>query len=70
MSPSYVAAYVALGSGIVVTIAYLAVIYRGFGRSKAEMAAYGERSSERCSLSMITSSTNRKSASSGRRRRD
>ena len=34
-------AYLALGAGIVVAIAYLAVIYRGFGKSKAEMAAYG-----------------------------
>jgi hypothetical protein len=34
-------AYLALGAGILLTIAYLAVIYRGFGKSKAEMAAYG-----------------------------
>jgi hypothetical protein len=34
-------AYLALGAGIVVAIAYLAVIYRGFGKSKGEMAAYG-----------------------------
>jgi hypothetical protein len=34
-------AYVALVLGIIVTIAYLVVIYRGFGKSKAEMAAYG-----------------------------
>jgi hypothetical protein len=34
-------AYFALGAGIVVAIAYLAVIYRGFGKSKAEMATYG-----------------------------
>jgi hypothetical protein len=34
-------AYVALVAGIVVTIAYLVVIYRGFGKSKAEMAAFG-----------------------------
>lgn len=35
------AAYLALGTGIAVAIAYLAVIYRGFGKSKAEMAAHG-----------------------------
>ncbi|MGB7102094.1 MAG: hypothetical protein WBD95_25445 [Xanthobacteraceae bacterium] len=34
-------AYVALVLGIVVAIAYLAVMYRGFGKSKAEMAAHG-----------------------------
>jgi hypothetical protein len=34
-------AYLALGAGIVVAITYLAVIYRGFGKSKGEMAAYG-----------------------------
>ncbi len=34
-------AYFALIAGVIVTIAYLLVIYRGFGRSKAEMAAYG-----------------------------
>ena len=34
-------AYLALVLGVVVTVAYLAVIYRGFAKSKAEMAAHG-----------------------------
>jgi hypothetical protein len=34
-------AYIALVAGIVVSIAYLLVTYRGFGKSKAEMAAFG-----------------------------
>jgi hypothetical protein len=34
-------AYVALLLGLIVTIAYLVTIYRGFGKSKAEMAAHG-----------------------------
>jgi hypothetical protein len=34
-------AYIGLVAGIIVTIGYLIAIYRGFGKSKAEMAAYG-----------------------------
>jgi hypothetical protein len=34
-------AYLALVLGIVVSAVYLLVIYFGFGKSKAEMAAYG-----------------------------
>jgi cation transporter-like permease len=34
-------AYVALAAGIIVTVAYLVVIFRGFSKSKAEMAAFG-----------------------------
>jgi hypothetical protein len=36
-----IVAYSALVLGLVVSVAYLVVIYRGFGRSKAEMAAHG-----------------------------
>jgi predicted Kef-type K+ transport protein len=36
-----IAAYLALVAGIIVAIAYLIVIFRGFHKSKAEMAAHG-----------------------------
>ncbi len=35
------AAYLALILGIIVAVVYLVVIYRGFGKSKAEMATFG-----------------------------